>query len=151
MFGAILKATNSSFKKGMPFCHSIYVKKVMKLLAFIFEQPSYQIAYNMGISFDSVHTAALTDILWRGKLISVLLTRLSNTLFTEIPHQVTSCISLVLTPFIRASALDFQQCSILTCVDSDELLQHPFKLRNSEWCSVSSLTIIEYSNDQQRL
>ena len=41
MFGATLKATNSSFQKGMTFCHSIYVKKVMKLLAFIFEQPSY--------------------------------------------------------------------------------------------------------------
>ena len=41
MFDAILKATNSSFQKGMPFCRSIYVKKVMKLLAFIFEQASY--------------------------------------------------------------------------------------------------------------
>ena len=41
MFGAILKATNTSFQKGMPFCRSIYAKKVMKLLAFIFEQPSY--------------------------------------------------------------------------------------------------------------
>ena len=41
MFGAILKAANSSFHKGMAFCRSIYVKKVMKLLAFIFEQPSY--------------------------------------------------------------------------------------------------------------
>ena len=41
MLGAILKATNSSFQKGMIFCHSIYVTKVMNLLAFIFEQPSY--------------------------------------------------------------------------------------------------------------
>ena len=41
MFGVILKATNSSFQKGITFCRSIYVKKVMKLLAFIFEQPSY--------------------------------------------------------------------------------------------------------------
>ena len=41
MFGAILKATNSSFQKGMTFCHSLYVKKVMRPLAFIFEQPSY--------------------------------------------------------------------------------------------------------------
>ena len=41
MVGVILKATNSSFKKGMTFCRSIYVKKVMKLLAFIFEQLSY--------------------------------------------------------------------------------------------------------------
>ena len=43
IFGAILKATNSSFQKGMKFCRSIYVKKVMKLLAFIFEQPSYTV------------------------------------------------------------------------------------------------------------
>ena len=41
MFGATLKATNSSFQEGITFCRSIYVKKVMKLLAFIFEQPSY--------------------------------------------------------------------------------------------------------------
>ena len=41
MFGVILKATNSYFQKGMTCCRSIYVKKVMKLLAFIFEQPSY--------------------------------------------------------------------------------------------------------------
>ena len=40
MFGSILKATNSYFQKGMAFYRSIYVKKVMKLLAFIFEQPS---------------------------------------------------------------------------------------------------------------
>ena len=42
MFGAILKATNSSFQKGMTFCRSIYVTKVMNLLAFKFEQPSYK-------------------------------------------------------------------------------------------------------------
>ena len=41
MFGAVLKATNRSFQKGTAFCRSIYVKKVMKLPAFIFEQPSY--------------------------------------------------------------------------------------------------------------
>ena len=44
MLGAILKATNSSFQKGIVFCRSIYVKKVMKLFAFIFEQPSYKIS-----------------------------------------------------------------------------------------------------------
>ena len=41
MLGAILKATNSSFQKGMTVGRSIYVKKVIKLLAFIFEHPSY--------------------------------------------------------------------------------------------------------------
>ena len=41
MFGAILKATNSSFQKGMAVCRSIYMNKVMKVLAFIFEQSSY--------------------------------------------------------------------------------------------------------------
>ena len=43
MFGAILKETNSSFQKIMTLCRSTYVKNVMKLLAFIFEQPSYMI------------------------------------------------------------------------------------------------------------
>ena len=47
MFGAILKPTNSSFQKGMTFCRSIYVKRVMKLLAFIFEQSSYIKTWNM--------------------------------------------------------------------------------------------------------
>ena len=32
----------------------------------------------------------------------------------------------------------FQQCGILTSVDSDEPVQPPFKLRNSKLCSVSS-------------
>ena len=43
IFGAILKATISYFQKGMTFCRSIYVKKVMKLLAFIYEQSSYKL------------------------------------------------------------------------------------------------------------
>ena len=41
MSGAILKATNSSFQECMTFCRSIYMKKVIELHAFIFEQPSY--------------------------------------------------------------------------------------------------------------
>ena len=45
MFGIILKVTIGSFQKGMTFCRSIYVKKVMKLLALIFEQPSYPIKF----------------------------------------------------------------------------------------------------------
>ena len=42
---------------------------------------------------------------------------------------------------------DFQQFDILTSVDSDDPLQQPFKLRNSKWCSVSSLIIIKYSSN----
>ena len=56
-----------------------------------------------------------------------------------------------LLSYIWASAWDFQQFDILTSVDSDKPLQPPFRLRNSKWCSVSSLTIIVYSSDQQRL
>ena len=44
---------------------------------------------------------------------------------------------------IRAVTCDFKQCGILTSVDLDEPVQSPFKLRNSKWCPVSSLTIIE--------
>ena len=46
---------------------------------------------------------------------------------------------------------DFQQCGILTNVDSDESMQSPLKLRNSKLCSVSSLALVEYSSDPQRL
>ena len=42
-------------------------------------------------------------------------------------------------------------CGKFTLVDSDEPVQPPFKLRNSKWCLVSSLTVIEYSRDQHRL
>ena len=51
----------------------------------------------------------------------------------------------------RAVTSDFQQCGILTSVNSDEHVQPPFKLRTSKRCSVSSLTLIEYSSDEQRL
>ena len=52
---------------------------------------------------------------------------------------------------IRAVTCDFQQCGIFTSEDSDEPVQPPFKLRNSKLCSVSSLTLIEFLNDKQRL
>ena len=58
MFGAVLKTTNSSFQKGMTFCRSIYVKTVMKLLVFIFEQPSYN-----PVHFDDLKTLILRSIL----------------------------------------------------------------------------------------
>ena len=54
---------------------------------------------------------------------------------------------LVTLRLIWAVTCDFRQCGILTSVDSDESVQPPFKLRNSKWCSVSTLAIIEYSSD----
>ena len=52
-----------------------------------------------------------------------------------------------ITIFFFYLACDFQQGGILTSVDSDEPVQPPFKLRNSKWCSVSSLTLIDYLSD----
>ena len=40
---------------------------------------------------------------------------------------------------------------ILISVDSVEPLQPPFNLRKSKRCSVGSLKVTEYSNDEQRL
>ena len=53
--------------------------------------------------------------------------------------------------YLRAVSCDFQQCGILTIVDSDEPVQPPFRLRNSKRCSVSSFILVEHSNDKQRL
>ena len=50
-----------------------------------------------------------------------------------------------------AATCDFEQCGIWISVDSDQPVQPPFKLRNSKCCLVSSLTVIEYSSDLQRL
>ena len=55
--------------------------------------------------------------------------------------------ALLLAQVYWATACDFQQCGILTSVDSDKPLQPPFQLRNSKCCWVSSLTVIEYSSD----
>ena len=52
---------------------------------------------------------------------------------------------------IWAATCDFQQCGILTCVDSDEPKQPALKLRNSKWCAIGSLTVIENPSDLQRL
>ena len=48
---------------------------------------------------------------------------------------------------VKKNEPDVQQCGILTCVDSDKPLQLLFKLINSKWCSVSTLTVIEYSSN----
>ena len=45
---------------------------------------------------------------------------------------------------------DFKQCGILTSADLGEPTQPPFKLRNTKWCWISSLTLVKYSSDQQR-
>ena len=39
--------------------------------------------------------------------------------------------------------MSFQQCRVLKCVDLDEPLQHPFKLRNSK-CSLSSSPVLRH-------
>ena len=51
---------------------------------------------------------------------------------------------------IKAATWDFQQCGILTSEDSDEPVQPSIKLRNFKGCSVSSVTLVEYSSDWQR-
>ena len=53
--------------------------------------------------------------------------------------------------FKWAATCNFQQCGILTSVDSDEPVQPPVKLRNSKCCSISRSTVRKYSSDKQRL
>ena len=47
MSGASLNVAYSSLMKRITFCRSIYVKKVMKLFAFVFEHPSYNIGFKL--------------------------------------------------------------------------------------------------------
>ena len=66
---------------------------------------------------------------------------------TKVPKKGTDTHSPETTGAAHNLSRDFQQCGILTSVDSEEPLQPPLKLRNSKRCSVSSLTAIEYSSD----
>ena len=72
MVGVILKATNSSFQKGMTFRRSIYVKKVVKLLAFIFEQPSYS-------EFDEKQQACCLKLMIKAHLSLLLIAKVDST------------------------------------------------------------------------
>ena len=71
----------------------------------------------------------------------------TNTRMYSALWQVFSILTEYCCQSMWALTCDFQQCGILTSVDSDEPVQPPFKLRNSKCCSVSSLTIIVYSSD----
>ena len=77
---------------------------------------------------------------------SQLQTNLLSDLLSHIEHDV---LALPEGPWgsLGVKSYQNQQFDILTSVDSDEPVQSPFKLRNSKWCSVSSLTLIEYSSD----
>ena len=88
MFGVILKVRKSSFHKGMTFCRSIYVKKVMKLLAFIFEQPSY------GITALQIASVALCSEIQNqlvGLLINVQLCPLKMSSLKNMCFQINMC------------------------------------------------------------
>ena len=49
-----------------------------------------------------------------------------------ITHDLENSTGLYLIRFINEPRRDFQQCGILTSVDSDEPVQPPLKLRNSK-------------------
>ena len=84
---------------------------------------------------------------WSGsKLLARVISRRRKSLLTRNDGRDT-----LETDNNWAVTCDFQQCGILTSEDSEEPVQPPFKLRNSKWCSVSILTVIEYSSDEQRL
>ena len=62
----------------------------------------------------------------------------------------TSLLAYVIIKF-WAMTCDFQQCDILTNVESGKPVQPPLKRRNSKCCSASTLIVIQYSSVKQRL
>ena len=61
----------------------------------------------------------------------------------------TTIQGLVTQPYSISLAVtyDFQLCDILASVDSYEPVLPPFNFINFKCCSVSSLTVTEYSSD----
>ena len=61
-----------------------------------------------------------------------LLVILNCTMLRRLTASQTNVVFLTIVEAKCAVTCDFQQCGILTSVDSDEPLQTPFKLRNSK-------------------
>ena len=68
---------------------------------------------------------------------------LSFLLWNTSPNSSLARFARSYSCYIWATTCDFHQCGIMTSVDSEEPVQPPFKLRNSRWCSVSSLIIFK--------
>ena len=98
------------------------------------------------------HTAKLIIIFTEtDKPIAFRLSWLWIPLHLQRYQSIKVTMRAIFSIIIWAMTYDFQQCSILKSVDSDEPVEPPFKLRNSKWCSVSSLTLLECSTNKQRL
>ena len=159
-------------------CHAEYAKLCTTLLPNFLSTYSIQVVsiYSIRVenSVDPDQMASL-EASWSG---STMFSKKDNTGFSWIRVKIvwwteSSCFCIAcsakLHPFMKstdkfwdisrdlinyslwAMTRDFQQCGILTSVDSDEPVQPSCKFRNSKWCSVSNLTLIEYSSDKQRL
>ena len=102
MCGAILKATKSSFQRGMTFCICIYMKKVMKLLAFIFEQPSYiRDKVNFISTNRNIQIVAKYHIDCRFEVRYLIIYILCSKYLKE--HNILCHLSLIVRPLARAS------------------------------------------------
>ena len=77
----------------------------------------------------------------------LLNTKVQNSCFFLFKRRLKCFHSIGQLGYIMSRSMRFPTICHLKSVDSDEPLQPQFKLRNSKWCSVSSLTIIEYSSD----
>ena len=97
------------------------------------------------------------DHLFELKIEYRCISRICTYMYTYFFKYTSSYISHAVPPFLANLYVihiinNMSQCIRLpTMWHFEEPLQPPFKLRNSKWCSVSSLTIIEYSSDKQRL
>ena len=60
----------------------------------------------------------------------------------SVARHVTDCLRGPVFRDVCTVTCNFQQCAILTSVDSDEPVQPPVILRNTKLSSISSLTLI---------
>ena len=143
MFGAILKATNSSFQKDMTFCRRIYVKKVMKLRAFIFEQPSYfqfnsstntlNRSYNISRFSFIVHSSSSTDYVLSSntKIIVQMLfcPLLSTTSLVSRCCCAHYCLQLVWYPDVVLPTIVYNLSLVSRCCSAHYCLQPEFGIQ----------------------
>ena len=116
------------FVGGVSHCIDLFLVSVSLCWSQVSAPVTRRVVKSSGLALSTSRSSWLDSTLcWRSCMFRFLGTHLADTF--DMPKWAVTC--------------DFQQCGILTCVDSDEPVQPPVKLRNSKWCSVSSLTFIE--------
>ena len=101
--------------------------------------PNFRLCMNFGLDLANINNLYLKEATTAFQILTAIFWSLLLTFHWSI-HEIMVLIAYAFRHSLKIQTTrDFQQCGILTWIDSDEPMQPPFKLRNSKCRSISSL------------